>query len=261
MHTFYVLVLWLLLLVCGSKAQVAINEFMFNPHDVKNEWVELYNPTTSAVNLNGWTIKDIANNAQPLYGSIAAKSYLILARDTQALFASYPNLTTDCVIKVSLRLNQGITEGDSIIISKEDGKPVDALLYRSKWGKEKGRSLERKRVDMPASDSANWSPSKATEGATPCYANSYPLSISFDNSSTVWLLHYNCSNQVIKVMWNESETPISIATFTLVGKIERAVTPVIGSNAAEFPATTSELRIIVGTWKNGEQKSQLISCY
>lgn len=169
MHTFYVVVLWLLLLVCGSKAQVVINEFMFNPNDVKNEWVELYNPSTSAVNLNGWTIKDIANKAQPLYGSIAAGGYLILARDTQALFDSYPNLTTECVVKVTLWLN---TEGDSIIISGKDGTPVDALLYRSKWGKEKGRSLERKRVDMPASDSANWSPSKATEGATPCRANS-----------------------------------------------------------------------------------------
>lgn len=62
-------------------------------------------------------------------------------------------------------------------------------------------------------------------------------------------------------MWNESETPISVATFTLAGKMDCAVTPVIGSNVAEFPAITSELRIIVGTWKNGEQKSQLISCY
>ena len=43
----------------GTKSQLAITEFISNPNnsDDDREWIELYNYSSSTVNLKGWKIK------------------------------------------------------------------------------------------------------------------------------------------------------------------------------------------------------------
>ena len=50
--------------------QVVVNEVMVNPYgdDTGQEWIELYNPGNEPVNLNGWTVKDCAEQAMELVG-------------------------------------------------------------------------------------------------------------------------------------------------------------------------------------------------
>ena len=64
---------------------LVINEIMQNPSavsDSNGEWFEVYNPTASAVDIDGWTIKDngsnshVINNGGPL--NIPAGDYLVL---------------------------------------------------------------------------------------------------------------------------------------------------------------------------------------
>lgn len=74
---------------CGSSDPVVIiNEIMQNPSAVSDsagEWLELYNPTTSPIDIDGWTLQDndsdshVINNGGPLV--IPAGGYLVLGNN------------------------------------------------------------------------------------------------------------------------------------------------------------------------------------
>jgi hypothetical protein len=53
---------------------VVINEISPSPLS-GSEWIELYNPTVSNVVVDGWTIKDASNPAQPISGTIMAGGF------------------------------------------------------------------------------------------------------------------------------------------------------------------------------------------
>src|SRR6516165_367911 len=82
------LILLLLNLSLGAPAQVIISEFMAdNKHTLADEdqhypdWIELYNPTMSSVNLAGWALTDNATHqtrwAFPAT-NITAKGFLVV---------------------------------------------------------------------------------------------------------------------------------------------------------------------------------------
>jgi len=61
---------------------VVVNEIMVNPYgdDAAQEWIELHNPGPEAVSLNGWTVRDCAEQAMNLAGAdlvIPAGGYLV----------------------------------------------------------------------------------------------------------------------------------------------------------------------------------------
>jgi hypothetical protein len=63
--------------------EVVINEIMADPFgdDTHREWIELYNPGNTAVNLNGWVVRDCGDQAFTLVGPDAAigpRDYLVL---------------------------------------------------------------------------------------------------------------------------------------------------------------------------------------
>ncbi len=68
-----------------AQAQVVINEIMQNPSAVSDddgEWFELYNPTASPVDVNGWTVRDNDNDSFVIvHGGpllVPAGGYLVL---------------------------------------------------------------------------------------------------------------------------------------------------------------------------------------
>jgi len=98
--------LWAALLGLGClaqplQAQVVINEVMtdnataFANEDIYPDWVELYNTSTSAVDLGGWTLTDTPTNTArfvfPAGTRIAGRGYLIVFCDDAF---SYPGLHT-----------------------------------------------------------------------------------------------------------------------------------------------------------------------
>ncbi len=71
--------LWLVLLplVFVPKvlaADVVINEFSSNSSD---EWIELYNTSSSPIDLTGWQLSDASNPPEPLSGTIAANGFFV----------------------------------------------------------------------------------------------------------------------------------------------------------------------------------------
>jgi hypothetical protein len=74
--------------------KILINEIMFNPLGgaVSNEWVELRNVSTGAVNVTGWRFARGINFTIPSR-SIAAGDYLVIAASVSAFQAKYPAVT------------------------------------------------------------------------------------------------------------------------------------------------------------------------
>ena len=67
-----------------------------------DEWIELYNPGTSDINLSGWTLRSLDNSPNILLtGTIAAKGYYLLARSG----TTFSDLTVDQTFTGTLNNN------------------------------------------------------------------------------------------------------------------------------------------------------------
>lgn len=75
---------------------VVINEIMYHPisEDDDDAYVELYNRSSSAVDVSGWEFVDGINYTMPANTLIAANGYLVVARNAARLMTNYPNLNS-----------------------------------------------------------------------------------------------------------------------------------------------------------------------
>ncbi len=168
-----------------------INEIMYAPTVGDAEYVELFNPTSSSVNLRDWRLSDQADtgtsathrvSSGPL--TIAPGSYFVVAGDS-AIFQRFPHLkdtSFHVIIKRSvLSLNN---DGDDIILFDLTRLAIDSVHYFSSWQNRAiddpaGRSLERINPNLSSNDDRNWSTSADPLGGTPgrrnsLYAVSFP---------------------------------------------------------------------------------------
>ena len=60
-----------------AEGHVVINEFVSDPvsGNSADEWIEIYNPTSSAVNINNWTITEAAGQVTALSGSLQSHEF------------------------------------------------------------------------------------------------------------------------------------------------------------------------------------------
>ncbi len=78
---------------------IVISEIMYHPGHVPNtpenlrqEWIELFNPGTQAVDLTGWRFSDGVEFVFPT-ASVGAGKYLVVAADVSTFKAKYPSVT------------------------------------------------------------------------------------------------------------------------------------------------------------------------
>jgi len=112
----------------SASSAVVINELMFDPNAVADElgeWLELYNPGDSAIDLTGWTLRDESSNVHVIDDavSIAPGQYLVLGRNGSVNNGDYE---ADYVYGEDFKLSNG---GDAVILEDHDGKQIDSVAY------------------------------------------------------------------------------------------------------------------------------------
>jgi len=127
-------------------AQMKINEFMPDPES-GNEWVELYNPSTSSLDVGGGFVCDSRNTTstcKTISGNISSFGWLFLDLFTN----SYLN-----------------NDGDAVILKNSEGNIVDQFSYGSS---EKGDSYARTADGADTDSNSDWA---VTTQPTPGAAN------------------------------------------------------------------------------------------
>ncbi|MEX0621797.1 MAG: lamin tail domain-containing protein [Candidatus Woykebacteria bacterium] len=61
----------------STNLKVSLSEIFPNPEKGGQEWVEIYNPNFSSVNLSNWSLVDAADHKKTLSGAVSAKSYKV----------------------------------------------------------------------------------------------------------------------------------------------------------------------------------------
>jgi len=115
-------------------SQIKINEIVSNP-EFGNEWVELYNNSTSTFLLSGNICDSTGNFCKAVSGTISGLEFLVVEWSV-----SYLNNT-----------------GDSVVLKNESGAIIDEIIYGGSLDTpEKGQSLIRKIDGLDTDSFADW---------------------------------------------------------------------------------------------------------
>jgi regulation of enolase protein 1 (concanavalin A-like superfamily) len=170
-----------------KPSPVVINEIMYNPlsGDDDDEFVELFNRSGATVDLSGWRLRDGIDFDLPASTTLAANSYLVIARNAARLLTNYPGLTSANTLgNFSGRLsNQGeritLQMPDEIISTNQNGTLKTNLIHIvmnevtygdggrwGKWADGGGSSLELTDPDSDNRLAPNWADSDETGKAS-----------------------------------------------------------------------------------------------
>ena len=171
-----VLLLLLPLSVLGQSApdarDVVINEVMYAPSPASNEFIELYNRSSKAVQLSQLQYADEDRNFSPVTSTdslLAPGQYAVLVRDTTAFKQEFPSVEFLAPDGWDA-LNNG---GDTALLRHgPSGTVIDSVPYDPAWGGSEGNALERIDPDGPSTRARNFGTAEAAADATPGAQNS-----------------------------------------------------------------------------------------
>ncbi len=145
-----------------APADLVITEIMQNPDtvsDANGEWFEIYNPGSSDVDLNGWTIRDNGIDSHAITTSVIAPAgdYIVLGRNANS--AANGGVTVDYQYS-GFSLANG---DDEIVLVRPDSSVADEVAYDGgpQWPDPTGASMA---LSSPGDDNntgSNWSESTA----------------------------------------------------------------------------------------------------
>ena len=142
-----------------TAGALVINEIMYDPKkssDSNGEWVELFNPGSAAVDIDGYTLRDNEANVHVIKGSVIvpAGGFAVLARN--GTVKDNGGVTADYVYGEDFFLANST---DAVVLEDGSGDLVDSVSYGSSapWpDKVAGVSIE---LSAPSADNAepsNW---------------------------------------------------------------------------------------------------------
>jgi len=153
---------------------LVINEIMYSPLSGQPEWVELYNRSTAAVDVEAWGVADSDSASFTIITgkslSIPTRGFVVVAADSSLLNRYGP---LNCPLLVPRKKLPSLNNDlDRVALFDLNGNLIDQVVYRSTWGGDTGVSLERINPDIASSDSSNWSSCVFALGGTPGERNS-----------------------------------------------------------------------------------------
>lgn len=171
-----------------GKTNIVINEINYHSIDEFNpmDWVELYNPKDTAINLSNWIFKD--SNEDHIFNiptdtDILGKDYIILCQDTTEFQLAFPD-TKVCFGNLNFGLSNA---GETIRLYDNIGNLIDFVTYEDTfpWATEPdggGATLGLLSPELDNSLAENWNSTLAY--GTPGYENSF-ASDSTDTTGTM----------------------------------------------------------------------------
>ncbi len=168
-----------------------INEIMYRPgtsypENPALEFIEIYNPDATAVDVSGWAITKGVSYTFPAGSSISANGYLIIAADLATFQSTYPSVSN---IKGPWLAGSSLSDkGETITLSKPGATAgsfttVDSISYADEgdWANRNfdttqgwnwvtganggGKSLERRNPTLISNSGQNWGDSSAVGGS------------------------------------------------------------------------------------------------
>jgi len=110
---------------------LVINEVYYDTigTDSNEEWIEIYNPTDTDLNISDWEIKEPSKPGFrfPRGTEIGSKDYIVIARNTLGFESLYPTLTADFEWSGMSLSNSG----DVQILQDSIGANIDVITYEN----------------------------------------------------------------------------------------------------------------------------------
>ena len=175
-----------------GESFVILNEVLFDPDSVNQEWVEIYCRKMVDNNVDNLLVKDAAGGTISFQCNLLADQYFAICEENIALQNYYSLIDTLNIFKAESWTSLNNTE-ESLYLTDSYGTILDSLIYNGSNCLD-NHSIER--VNPYSDGSISWKISIAELGATPTKANSVmplpgDLEITFSNliSSECSLFH------------------------------------------------------------------------
>lgn len=192
-----------------GRSLPTINEIMFDPLQKSDDgivdqpdFVEIYNPGTETVDLQGWYIQDCPSASGRRYSYyfagdagadnlLAPGQYAVIVpeespeRSASRLVEFYDYLAGDLSVRVFIVERKTFSfnnDADCVTLKDAAGTVIDSVSYDMSWHNPylkstKGHSIEKFNDQLASSSRSSWSSSSDTRyGATPGRRNSIYLS-------------------------------------------------------------------------------------
>jgi hypothetical protein len=166
--------------------ELVINEILFNPVKDGYDYVEVYNRSKIAINVNELLVAN--RNAEDRIASlknvskesliIAPGGYFVITPSAHWLKQHYSIPDPVIIVQVPSLPSLPDNEGCVSLLRKSDSMIIDELAYDEKWhikliADPEGIALERINYDAGTQDKNNWTSASSSSGfGTPGYINS-----------------------------------------------------------------------------------------
>ena len=168
------------------RAQLVINEILFNPVKEGFDYVEIYNRSNNNINLAELLIanRNAANEIASVKTisrdslTIAPGGYIVITANANWLKQHYTIRDTTVIIQLTSLPSLPDDEGCIVLLRKSDSAIVDELNYNENWHfkmltDRQGVALEKINHNLPSQDRNNWTSASSSAGfGTPGYVNS-----------------------------------------------------------------------------------------
>lgn len=143
---------------------VVINEIMYHPDDAEPEWLELYNRSTTTVELGGWQLVEGVRFEFPAGTRIEPQGYLVVTGNAAAAQMPGVEVIGDFEGRMS-------NSGEGVELRDACGNPVDRVRYSDsgRWpglADGGGSSLERRSPRSSSNSPEHWASSDESGRAT-----------------------------------------------------------------------------------------------
>ena len=173
-----------------SFRQLKINEVYYNvgagcgnegDNPNPDEWVELYNPTSTGINLKNWTLTD--NSSTTIIHSaskiIPAGGFALISKDAKTWTESVGCWSPPegvVIVITGQKIGNGLDNtGDRLILKDNTGAPIDAVSWGTDFSQlnpsgptvTDGHSIERSPLGTDTDTASDWSDNPAPSPGTP----------------------------------------------------------------------------------------------